>query len=75
MDKHTEQVTVLRAKRAGSAGGSPVWEIHTDKGVYLTAKQAQCAYTVDNDFRSDEPVNIPVTLELDKSGRVTGWTL
>ena len=76
MSKKNLTVTVTRVERGPrSPMGNPSFIFHTDAGVFMTRKDAQCGYVVDNDFPVDEKLDREVTLELNGHNRVTGWYL
>lgn len=71
-----KNVTVTRVERGPrSPMGNPSFIFHTDAGVFMTRKDAQCGYTVENDFRVDEKLDREVTLKLNGHNRITGWEL
>ena len=76
MSKKNLTVTVARVERGPrSPMGNPSFVFHTDAGVFMTRKDAQCGYVVDNDFPVDEKISREVTLELNGHNRITGWQL
>lgn len=71
------QVIVKSVKRiaSGSVNGNPRYALHTDRGIFKTKVDAQCGYTVTNDFSEIGEYAIPAVLHCTKSGYVIDWTL
>lgn len=55
--------------------GNPAWNFATDYGPLRTTPNAQCGYTVDNDFRPGESLDIRAKLYLDEFGFIWKWEL
>lgn len=74
-NKNTEiLVTVYHVKRGNvSSMGNPSYVFMTDHGPYKTVTNSGAAYGLENDFPINTTLDVLVTLEITRAGRVVSW--
>lgn len=68
------QTTVTYVTRSSvSTMGNPSFVLHTTDGTFRTSSNSSIAYSLDNDFRLNDVINVPVILTLTRAMRVSNY--